>query len=99
APAVNADAALRLNCSGKADRGEVVYDPQKGWSAARMWTDHDWYENGDYDGTDCSHCGRERVMVCDAPDGSKRRVCEKCGWDQAAEDYACTVEFQSDSTI
>jgi ribosomal protein L37AE/L43A len=43
---------------------------------------HDW--SGDYDGTDCKHCGRERVMKCN----NGRRVCEKCGWDQEADDYA-----------
>lgn len=55
--------------------------------------DLDWYEVGDYDGTVCSHCGRERVMVCDAPDETHRRVCEKCGWDQVADDYAAAIDF------
>lgn len=32
--AINADAALCLTCSGRADRGEVVYDPNIGWVAA-----------------------------------------------------------------
>lgn len=53
----------------------------------------DWFEHGSYDGTDCVNCGRERVMVCTAPDGRDRRVCEKCGWDQAANTYAILVDF------
>lgn len=32
--AVNADAALCLTCSGKADRGEVIYNPNTGWRTA-----------------------------------------------------------------
>jgi hypothetical protein len=59
-----------------------------------MLTHNDWYENGDYDGTDCIHCGRERVMVCTAPDGSDRRVCEKCTWDQTADNFAALVEWK-----
>ena len=35
---------------------------------------------GDYDGTNCINCGRERVMKC----ANGKRVCEKCGWDQDA---------------
>ncbi|MDE2104724.1 MAG: hypothetical protein KGL39_46235 [Patescibacteria group bacterium] len=31
APAVNADDALCLTCSERAERGEVWYDPQWGW--------------------------------------------------------------------
>ena len=58
-----------------------------------MNDDDKWHEVGDYDGTDCIHCGRERVMVCMAPDGSTRRVCEKCGWDQAANDFAAALTF------
>ena len=53
----------------------------------------EWYESGSHDGTDCSHCGRERVMVCNAPDGTTRRVCEKCGWDQSTNDYASVENF------
>ena len=30
-PAINADAALCLTCSAAADRGEVAYDPDRGW--------------------------------------------------------------------
>jgi len=51
-----------------------------------------WWEHGEYDGTSCTHCGRERVMIADAPDGAERRVCEKCGWDQALGNYATTYE-------
>jgi hypothetical protein len=29
--AVHSDAALCLTCSGRADRGEIVYDPDRGW--------------------------------------------------------------------
>lgn len=36
--------------------------------------------SGHYDGTECSRCGRERVMKC----SNGKRVCEKCGWDQDA---------------
>lgn len=32
--AVHSDAALCLTCSGRADRGEIVYDPDSGWRAA-----------------------------------------------------------------
>ena len=38
----------------------------------------------DYDGTDCANCGRERVEKY----SNGRRVCEKCNWDQEAQDYA-----------
>lgn len=38
---------------------------------------------GDYDGTDCVHCGRQRVMV----NASGVRVCEKCERTQAAIDW------------
>ncbi len=31
-PAIHADAALCLACSAAADRGEVAYDPDRGWS-------------------------------------------------------------------
>lgn len=54
-----------------------------------------WWENGEYDGTECSHCGRQRVMACDAPDGTERRVCEKCGWDQSAGRYVVELDFPS----
>jgi hypothetical protein len=52
-----------------------------------------WYEDGEYDGTSCANCGRERVMICDAPDGTERRVCEKCRWDQQSGDYALDAEL------
>lgn len=54
---------------------------------------NDWWESGDYDGTCCKKCSRERVMKCDAPDGTIRRVCEKCVWDQDADCYASLIEF------
>lgn len=38
----------------------------------------------DYDGTSCRNCGRERVLSYT----NGRRICEKCNWDQAAQDYA-----------
>jgi hypothetical protein len=47
----------------------------------------EWYEVGDYDGTSCWNCGRERVMACEAPDGTEHRVCEKCNWDHTDKDY------------
>lgn len=57
----------------------------------------EWWEIGNYDGSSCIHCGRERVMKVDAPDGTERRVCEKCAWDQQQDDYACTVDFPDKS--
>ena len=51
----------------------------------------EWWENGDYDGTECNHCGRERVMKMEDPAGAMHRVCEKCGWDQDADDYAVSL--------
>lgn len=53
-----------------------------------------WYEDGDYDGTQCRCCGRWRVMACDAPDGTVRRVCEKCRKDQETGDYAAMLTFE-----
>jgi hypothetical protein len=53
----------------------------------------DWWEIGDYDGTCCIHCERERVMKVEAPDGLERRVCEKCAWDQDADGYAQTLDY------
>jgi hypothetical protein len=47
-----------------------------------------WFESGEYDGTDCSSCGRSRVMICETPNGQQRRVCEKCRWDHSANNYA-----------
>lgn len=49
-----------------------------------------WYEAGEYDGTECSNCGRSRVMICDVLGGEQRRVCEKCKWDHASGGYAST---------
>ncbi len=60
----------------------------EGWSG-----DSPWYENGDYDGTQCERCNRTRVMLCDAPDGRQHRVCEKCSWDQEAHEFAGLIEF------
>lgn len=58
----------------------------------RLTNWENWWEHGEYDGTTCAHCGRERVMIADAPDGAERRVCEKCGWDQALGNYATVYE-------
>jgi ribosomal protein L37AE/L43A len=53
-----------------------------------MFEHDDWWEWGEYDGTECAHCGRQRVVKSTAPDGSDRKTCEKCGWDQELGDYA-----------
>lgn len=46
--------------------------------------DH-WSKQGaDYDGSECRNCGRVRVLKYD----NGRRICEKCNWDQATDDYA-----------
>ena len=39
---------------------------------------------GNYDGTDCPKCGRERVLECN---NGKRRW-EKCNWDPDANTYS-----------
>lgn len=52
---------------------------------AREEDDHWWI--GDYNGEDCANCGRERVMVCDHPDGATVRVCEKCNWSPDLDRY------------
>ncbi len=39
---------------------------------------------GDYDGTVCPNCGRERMLKCN---NGKRR-CEKCNWDPDAHTYS-----------
>ena len=51
----------------------------------------EWWEIGDYDGTSCWNCGRERVMVCEAPDETRHRVCEKCKWDHTTKDYVSDI--------
>lgn len=40
--------------------------------------------SGDYDGTDCPNCGRQRMLLCT---NGKRR-CEKCNWDPEANTYS-----------
>lgn len=40
--------------------------------------------NGDYDGTICPSCNRERMLKC----SNGRRRCEKCNWDPDAGDYS-----------
>lgn len=42
----------------------------------------DW--QGDYDGTDCPNCNRERMMKC----SNGKRRCEKCNWDPDAGDFS-----------
>ncbi len=62
--------------------------------------DYKWWEWGDYNGKDCVHCGRERVMVCDAPDGSKHEVCEKCCWDATEDEYASVrIDWAPSATV
>lgn len=44
-----------------------------------------WSHQGShYTGTDCINCGRNRVLQY----GNGRQICEKCNWDQKANDYA-----------
>jgi hypothetical protein len=48
--------------------------------------DPHWRDEGaNYDGTCCENCGRERVLLYEI---AKRRICEKCNWDQDSHDYA-----------
>lgn len=42
----------------------------------------DW--SGDYDGTTCPNCGRERMLMC----ANGKRRCEKCNWDPEAGAYS-----------
>jgi len=42
----------------------------------------DWA--GDYDGSDCPNCGRQRVIKCT---NGKRR-CEKCNYDADSNTYS-----------
>lgn len=59
-----------------------------------------WWEGpGNYTGASCKHCGRERVCNVEAPDGTDRAVCEKCGWDQVSDDYAGLLLFPNPSPI
>ena len=39
---------------------------------------------GDYDGTDCPNCKRERVLQCT----NGRCRCDKCNWDPDAGKYS-----------
>lgn len=56
--------------------------------------DEEWWAGpGDYNGANCKNCGRERVLVVEAPNGDDRATCEKCGWDQAADCYASELYF------
>lgn len=54
--------------------------------AAIDYESDDYWSRGyaEYDGTDCTKCGRQRVEKY----ANGRRVCEKCMWDQEAGDYA-----------
>lgn len=38
---------------------------------------------GNYDGTSCDNCKRERVILCT----NEHRVCEKCRWDHNTGAY------------
>jgi len=40
--------------------------------------------SGDYDGTDCPNCGRQRMLKC----SNGKRRCEKCNWDPEAGTYS-----------
>lgn len=51
------------------------------------WAEDEAYRRawgGHYDGTDCSNCGRQRMMKC----ANGKRRCEKCNWDPEAKDYS-----------
>lgn len=54
-----------------------------------------WSGPGNYTGAACKNCGRQRVCLVDAPDSTERAVCEKCGWDQAANKYAVELDFSA----
>lgn len=51
-----------------------------------------WWAYGEYTGDRCKNCGRERVVRSQDPSGKQRDICEKCRWDQAANDYALDTE-------
>lgn len=49
-----------------------------------------WSRQGaNYNGDDCANCGRQRVLLYEPV---ARRICEKCNWDQDANDYAVDHE-------
>lgn len=52
-----------------------------GYGFEEHWTD----EGANYDGTQCEECKRYRVLLYEK---AKRRICEKCNWDQDTHDYA-----------
>lgn len=54
--------------------------------------DYHWWVYGNYNGASCLNCGRERVMVCEDLQGRERIICEKCDWDQQANDYRTCAE-------
>lgn len=58
-PAVNADAALCLTCIEKAERGDVFYDPDRGWRE-RGLTPADLKEQG----SRCGCRGADDYCVC-----------------------------------
>lgn len=47
--------------------------------------EHWSHQGADYNGQDCKNCGRERVLFYEPVN---RRICEKCNWDQDADEYA-----------
>jgi ribosomal protein L37AE/L43A len=55
-----------------------------------IWADHARRDaereawEGDYDGTYCPNCGRQRIMLC----ANGKRRCEKCNWDPDASQYS-----------
>lgn len=69
----------------------ACFRPKDGTCWEPQGTDHPshWSHRGaDYDGTDCENCGRQRVLIY----ANKRRICEKCNWDQVSHDYAADHE-------
>jgi len=44
--------------------------------------ERDW--SGDYDGTTCPNCNRQRMLLCN----NGRRRCEKCNWDPDEKCYS-----------
>lgn len=66
-----------LNSAGLSD-AEKITEAQEAEAQERLG----W--NGDYDGTECPNCRRERVILC----GNGRRICEKCYWDVEAMQYS-----------
>lgn len=45
-----------------------------------------WWAYGNYNGDECANCGRQRVMLVDAPEG-EIRLCEKCHWSPDRKGY------------